>query len=82
MVVDFSGLGIYPILSVIAMKLAELRKARGLSQRKLAASADISKSKIERLEYGENKIADISLSLAKRLADALGITMEELLKLD
>ena len=64
------------------MKLAELRKARGLSQRKLAAAADISKSKIERLEYGENKIADVSLSLAKRLADALGITMEELLKLD
>ena len=64
------------------MKLAELRKARGLSQRGLASAADISKSKIERLEYGENKIADISLSLGKRLADALGITMEELLKLD
>jgi transcriptional regulator with XRE-family HTH domain len=64
------------------MKLAELRKARGLSQRGLAAAADISKSKIERLEYGENKIADISLSLAKRLADALGITMEDLLKLE
>ena len=67
---------------MIGVKLAELRKARGLSQRGLASAADISKSKIERLEYGENKIADISLSLAKRLADALEITMEELLKLD
>ena len=64
------------------MKLAELRKQRGLSQRKLAAAAGISRSKIERIEYGKNEIGKISLSFAKRLADALGVTMEELLKLD
>ena len=64
------------------MKLAELRKQRGLSQRKLAAAAEIDNSKIERLEYGQNKIEDVSLKVAKRLADALGVTMEELLKLD
>ena len=64
------------------MKLAELRKQRGLSQRKLAAAAQIDKSKIIRLEAGKNKMADVSLSLAKRFADALGVTMEELLKLD
>ena len=64
------------------MKFAELRKQRGLSQRKLAAAAEIDNSKIERLEYGQNKIEDVSLKVAKRLADALGVTMEELLKLD
>ena len=64
------------------MKLAELRKQRGLSQRKLAAAAEIDNSKIERLEYGQNKIEDVSLKVAKRLSDALGVTMEELLKLD
>lgn len=64
------------------MKLAELRKQRGLSQRKLAAAAEIDNSKIERLEYGQNKIEDVSLKVAKRLADALGVTMEELLELD
>ena len=64
------------------MKLAELRKQRGLSQRKLAAAAEIDNSKIERLEYGQNKIEDVSLKVAKRLSDALGVTMEELLELD
>ena len=64
------------------MKLAELRKSRGLSQRKLAAAAEIDNSKIERLEYGQNKIEDVSLKVAKRLSDALGVTMEELLELD
>ena len=65
-----------------AVKLAELRKSRGQSQRKLAAAANIDNSKIERLEYGKNKIEDVSLKVAKRLADALGVTMEELLELD
>lgn len=64
------------------MKLAELRKSCGFSQRKLAAAAEIDNSKIERLEYGQNKIEDVSLKVAKRLADALGVTIEELLKLE
>lgn len=69
-------------IEVDIMKLAELRKQRGLSQRKLAAAAEIDNSKIERLEYGQNKIEDVSLKVAKRLADALGVTMDELLKLE
>lgn len=64
------------------MTFAELRKQRGLSQRKLAAAAGISKSKIERLEYRLNRIENVSIGVAKRLADALGVTMETLLELD
>lgn len=64
------------------MTFAELRKQRGLSQRKLAAAAGLTNSKIERLEYGQNRIEDLSIKCAKRLADALGITMETLLELD
>ena len=64
------------------MKLAELRKARGLSQRRLAAAANIYKSTIIAIEAGKAKIENISLRKAKGLADALGITMEDLLKLE
>ena len=64
------------------MKLAELRKARGLSQRKLAAAAGIYKSTIIAIEAGKAKIENISLRKAKGLADALGVTMEELLMLE
>ena len=55
------------------MKLAELRKARGLSQRRLAAAANIYKSTIIAIESGTAKIENISLRKAKGLADALGI---------
>ena len=64
------------------MKLAELRKQRGLSQRKLAAAAGIYKSTIIAIEGGAAKIENISLRKAKGLANALGVTMEELLMLD
>ena len=64
------------------MKLAELRKSRGLSQRKLAASANIPNSKIIALEAGVYKMQNVTLAVAKRLSDALGVTMEELLELD
>ena len=67
---------------MIAVKLAELRKQRGLSQRKLAAASHIPNSTIIAIERGAIKIKNITLENAKRLADALGVTMEELLELD
>lgn len=67
---------------MIAVKLAELRKQRGLSQRKLAAAAHVPNSTIIAIERGTIRIKNITLENAKRLADTLGVTMEELLKLD
>jgi len=67
---------------VIAVKLAELRKSRGLSQRRLAAAAHVPNSKVIALESGVYKMQNVTLAVAKRLADALGVTMEELLELD
>ena len=64
------------------MKLAELRKQRGLSQRKLAAAAHVPNSKIVSIECGKIRVENLTLAVAKRLADALGVTMEELLELD
>ena len=64
------------------MKFAELRKQRGLSQRKLAAASGAFKSTIIGIESGTIKIENITLKKAKGIADALGVTMEELLKLD
>ena len=39
-------------------------------------------SKVIALESGVYKMQNVTLAVAKRLADALGVTMEELLKLD
>ena len=64
------------------MKLADLRKQRGLSQRKLAAVAHVPNSTIIAIERSTIKIKNITLENAKRLADALGVTMEELLNLE
>jgi len=64
------------------MKFAELRKARGLSQRKLAIAATVPRSKVIAIEAREIEIKNLTLAVAKRLADVLGVTMEDLLKLD
>lgn len=67
---------------MIAVKFAELRKQRGFSQRKLSAAAHVPNSTIIAIERGAIRIKNITLENAKRLSDALGVTMEELLNLE
>ena len=59
--------------------LAKIRKARGLSQRQLAALSDVHQVMIARLESGERPIANIRLSTAIALADALNVDVRDLL---
>lgn len=59
--------------------LAKIRKARGLSQRQLAALSDVHHIQIAKLESGERPIANIRLSTAIALADALNVDVRDLL---
>lgn len=52
------------------------RKAKGLTQEQLADKAEIGRSQIANIETNR---ADPSLSLLRRLADALGVKMGDLI---
>ena len=60
--------------------LKSLRQAAGLTQSALASRSGINLRQIQKIEAGEIKMENITLQTAARLAQALGITMEELLK--
>ena len=68
------------IATVLAENLYRLRKARGWSVSKLARTADVSHAYIEKLEAG--RTASPSLVPLQRLADALGVTLDDLLTAD
>ncbi len=59
------------------MRLAEIRVKRKLSQRALAEKANMSQTYLCNVETGK---ADPSLSTLRRLADALNVTVSELVK--
>ncbi len=56
------------------------RKALGLSQQKLADSAGMHYKQIQKLEWGETDPGNVTLRNGLRLAKALGIAPEELMK--
>ena len=59
--------------------LSELRIVKGLSQRQLAELANMSISQIQRLEYGERSVENVTLKTAINLANALGVEVNELI---
>jgi len=65
------------ILSGFGDKLRELRKKRGLSQEELADEAGLHRTYIGGVERGER---NPTLTTLKRLADALHLRIDELLK--
>jgi len=58
------------------MKLKRVRKAKGLSQYRLAKEAGISREYVRKLEAGRY---DPTVGMLQRLAKALGVPMTELL---
>lgn len=58
--------------------LADMRKVRGLTQQELANRAHMSISQLQRLEYGERKVENLSLKTALALAKALRIDVNDL----
>ena len=57
------------------IKIAEIRKSKGLSQERLAALSGVHRVTIARLETGKTVP---KLPTLKRLAVALGVTLDEL----
>lgn len=58
-------------------RLKELRKLRALSQQELAVAADIGRATLSRIERGETGAHGRTL---RRLATALGVGVEELVR--
>jgi transcriptional regulator with XRE-family HTH domain len=63
--------------STLGERIAAVRKRRGLSQRALAAAADLSISSIRKIEQDENR--QVRLETAHKLAVALGVTTSALM---
>ncbi len=59
-------------------RVYELRKKQGLTLEQLSKKSGIGKSTINRFENGESKM--LSIEKMTRLADALGVTIDELFK--
>lgn len=60
--------------------LAYLRNIAGFTQQKLADKAGIHIRQVQKIEYGERKIANVSFRIGLALADALGVDPHELLR--
>lgn len=61
----------------LAKNIARLRKARGLSQEKLARLADIANNTLIKMESGENQ--NPTLDTLKKVAKTLDVSVDELI---
>ena len=61
---------------MLTKKVKELRKSAGWSQQKLAQYANLSYNMITKIEQGQAKYP--SLQTAMKIADAFGISLDEL----
>ena len=66
-------------MEVNVKRLKELRKLRALSQQELAKAAGIGRATLSRIERGETGAHGRTL---RRLAQALGVGVEELVRLE
>ncbi len=56
----------------------ELRLINGMTQSELAEAAHMTVAQLQRIEYGERKVENLSLKTALALAKALGVEADEL----
>lgn len=64
------------ICKIFGKKLFQIRKERGLSQEQLALDVDLDKSSIGKYEKARRCI---NLRTAKKIADALGVKLSDML---
>ena len=60
-------------------KLKEMREAKGLSQSQLAKETGISVRTIQSYERGARKLSGASYDRLKKMAEALGVDIEDLI---
>ena len=61
----------------LAKNITRLRKAKGLSQEKLARLADVANNTLIKMESGENQ--NPTLDTLKKVAKALEVSVDELI---
>ncbi|OGX18351.1 MAG: hypothetical protein A3K83_06330 [Omnitrophica WOR_2 bacterium RBG_13_44_8b] len=61
---------------MLAQNIRKLRLKKGLSQEKLARSADISNATLVKIEAGVAK--EPTITTVTKIADALGVSIDEL----
>ena len=61
----------------LAKNIERLRKAKGLSQEKLARLADVANNTLIKMESGENQ--NPTLDTLKKVAKALNVSVDELI---
>ena len=62
----------------LAKNIERLRKAKGLSQEKLARIADVANNTLIKMESGENN--NPTLETLKKVAKAFGVSVDDLIK--
>ncbi len=62
----------------LAKNIERLRKAKGLSQEKLARLADVANNTLIKMESGENQ--NPTLDTLKKVAKALDVSVDDLIK--
>ena len=62
----------------LAKNIERLRKAKGLSQEKLARLADVANNTLIKMESGENQ--NPTLVTLKKVAKAFGVSVDDLIK--
>lgn len=62
-----------------ANRLRKLREKHGLSQNALAKTSGVAQAVIQRLEAGNRDVEHLSVGVARRLARALGVTVDYLI---
>lgn len=60
-------------------KIKELRKEKGLTQTQLAELAGTGQNRISQYESGDLPVENMTIGQAKKIADALGVKLEDLL---
>ena len=65
-------------MSNLAENLRRFRKAKGLTQEKLARLADLTNNTIIKIEAGKNQ--NPTLDTLKNIAKVLGVSVDELIK--
>ena len=62
----------------LSKNLKKLREKKGFSQDRLAKIADVGNNTVIKIEHGDNK--NPTLETLKKLADALGVSLDDLIK--
>lgn len=66
-------------LEKLGKRIAQIRKQKGLTQLELSVIAKMDDSSIRRIESGRN---NSSIIILKRLAEAMDVSLNELIKID